>query len=235
MSVARIETENQLGLEQALVQCSTLGIRLGYLEVPTTETGLVNLAIRQHGFELIETRLTLAVEPIPELAASRLEIRAPGANEIDEVCDLVHTVQFPTRFVLDARLNQDRVHDMYAEVIRRAFARGPDDLLVALLGEQVVGVTAFRSEDTELAILEQIATAPRHRGTGVGRSLVASMFSVVRGRSHQKMSTATQVRNLSAIRFFESCGFRGSSSSHVLHRWFDEVQLSPPDGPAPVP
>jgi GNAT superfamily N-acetyltransferase len=223
MSVARIETDNQSGLERSMTRCSLLGIRLAYLELPTTEPGLVNYAIRQHEFELIETRLTLSLDVIPELPASKLEVRAPGVSEIDEACDLVRGIQFPTRFAIDTRLDQDRVHEMYAGVIRQAFTRRPDDVLVAVSGDRVVGVTAFRSENMELAVHVQMATDPEFRGIGVARSLVAVMFDVVRGRGHKKMSSTTQVRNVSTIRVLENCGFRGSSSSHVLHRWFDEA------------
>lgn len=88
-------------------------------------------------------------------------------------------------------------------------ARGPD--------QRIVGVAVIAWEETSrrrFAVLEDMATHPDHRSTGIGARLLAAVEARAAERGVSWLFLESGVRNERAHGFFERAGF--TMTSHVF-------------------
>jgi GNAT superfamily N-acetyltransferase len=108
-------------------------------------------------------------------------------------------------------------------------------VFAAFLGERRVGGTIVTRDCPEfdmlegrrdLAVLADIRVAPRARGRGVGRALLAAAEDWARRHGCVEMKVETQDVNVSACRFYLASGFvLAEVNPDAYGPEFDEVQL----------
>ena len=82
---------------------------------------------------------------------------------------------------------------------------GPENLWVAELEEEVVGLAGLiPGDDSEL---EPVVVAAQHRQRGIGRLLATAVVAAARERGARTVHVRPVGRNVEAIRFFHELGF----------------------------
>ncbi|TDU88062.1 acetyltransferase (GNAT) family protein [Kribbella voronezhensis] len=118
-----------------------------------------------------------------------------------------------------AREPRIRLFEGDREVLRPLFREADDseqgidaylglgDILVADDGGEVVGHLQLVGDGDE-AELKSLAVAETHRGTGVGRALVAAALRRCRERGVRRITVSTASADTGNLRFYQRQGFR---------------------------
>lgn len=137
------------------------------------------------------------VHKVQILNASRLGIAATAFSD--------------SRFLRDPRLKSS-APNMYV----RWLAENP---AYVLSDTPDVGFLVPSRDSDGSARISLLAVAQEIRKTGVGRRLTSSVFALEYGVWRVRVSS----RNINAIRFYESIGFRMKSVTTAFHVWMDGV------------
>jgi GNAT superfamily N-acetyltransferase len=94
---------------------------------------------------------------------------------------------------------------------------GSDRIWIATDGEEIVGLVSLIVEG-EQAEVEPIVVSPKHRGRGIGHSLLAHVSEQAQELGVLCLYAKPVARNEEAISFFHEAGFR--TLGHIqLFRW----------------
>ena len=83
-----------------------------------------------------------------------------------------------------------------------------DPILIATRNGEVAGCVALRALDGTTSEMKRLYVRPAHRGHEVGRALAEAIIEVARQRGFARMRLDTLPSMGSAIRMYESLGFR---------------------------
>jgi predicted N-acetyltransferase YhbS len=107
-------------------------------------------------------------------------------------------------------------------LLRRPLGLGlsPEDLrgeerqihIAAFEGAAVVGTVLLKPLSASIVKLRQMAVAPQHRGTGLGRNLVRFAEDRARARGVRQIDMSARV---AARGFYETLGYRASGEDFV--------------------
>lgn len=167
------------------------------------------------GFRVVDVNITLTRLAAPMVGEPACTVAPARPDEqrspLLEMAARDYTV---SRFHLDPR-----VPDAVAIAIKRDWLaayldekRG-DELLVAEIGGRPVGFLAVMASSDGQRVIDLIAVASDARAAGVGRALVGHLAEY-----GTRIDVGTQISNVSALRFYESLGFRAQQARYVLHR-----------------
>jgi len=143
-------------------------------------------------------------------------IRAATPGDLPRVAELagelvrMHHAVDPARFLLP-----ERVEEGYAWWLERELGRAEAVVIVATMGEQIVGYSYGTREgrdwnallDEHGAIHDVVVAANARRG-GVGQRLVLAMVDELTRRGAPRIVLSTMIGNEPAQRLFAACGFR---------------------------
>ena len=97
---------------------------------------------------------------------------------------------------------------------------GSDRVWLAMSGEKIVGLTALIMNGQE-AEIEPVVVASGYRGRGVGRILLNHVIKISKELGVLCLSVKPVARNLDAISFFHSSGFK--TLGHIqMFMWLGE-------------
>lgn len=213
-----------------------------YAKVPTHQTtDVADLA--SLGFVVVDTQLVFTLTPtiLSDVAWNLVETKATDAAEpvevswADGVGDVEAVGRLAERSFRCSRFHLDpQIPDHHANRIKQAWAanlaaqRRGNGCLVARIDGGVVGflgVVLVGSGDETTAVIDLIAVSPAYQGRQIGRLLVGRFAEWAIGQAAGKLVVGTQAANVMSVRFYESLGFRLSSSAYVLHRHANERSL----------
>lgn len=156
----------------------------------------------------------IQLEPIERLV-DHAEI--PVAFEVTEILDvdtmLARPVEEPWTKDYDAAHTRPTAWSDTFDVSKWGLlAAYLDDVRIggAVVARATPDVYMLRGRD-DLAVLWDLRVAPEHRGTGVGRALVAEVERYSRVMGCVDLEVETQQINLGACRFYEAMGFTVAS------------------------
>ena len=143
-------------------------------------------------------------------------IRAATPADLPRVAELagelvrMHHAVDPARFLLP-----ERVEEGYAWWLERELARAGAAVVVATMGEQIIGYAYGTREgrdwnallDEHGAIHDVFVTASARR-SGAGRKLVHAIIDELTRRGAPRIVLSTMIANEPAQRLFAACGFR---------------------------
>ena len=143
-------------------------------------------------------------------------IRAATPADLPRVAELagelvrMHHAVDPARFLLP-----ERVEEGYAWWLERELARAGAAVVVATMGEQIIGYAYGTREgrdwnallDEHGAIHDVFVTASARR-SGAGRKLVHAIIDELSRRGAPRIVLSTMIANEPAQRLFAACGFR---------------------------
>jgi len=143
-------------------------------------------------------------------------IRAATPADLPRVAELagelvrMHHAVDPARFLLP-----ERVEEGYSWWLERELARAGAAVVVATVGEQIIGYAYGTREgrdwnallDEHGAIHDVFVTASARR-SGAGRKLVHAIIDELTRRGAPRIVLSTMIANEPAQRLFAACGFR---------------------------
>lgn len=99
--------------------------------------------------------------------------------------------------------------DLDAELADLAVAYGPPGgaALLAVAGDETVGIAAVRGLDDEICELKRTYVVPAHRRAGLGRELTVSAIAAARALGYRRIRLDTAERLAEALALYESLGF----------------------------
>ena len=113
----------------------------------------------------------------------------------------------------EREVNQTPVLPAYLEAFRRIDADGSNDLIVACVEEQVVGLMQLTVtphltyQGGVRGTIEGVRVDLRHRGRGIGRQMLGWAIEYFRERGCHLVQLTTNIRRPEAKAFYESVGF----------------------------
>jgi len=169
------------------------------------------------GFRCVDVRVdfdcrTRLVDPPPPVRLGRRE-------DVDPLRAIARKSHDITRFYADPRFPDERCDVLYDLWLVNSFEGFADAVLVLDVDGRAAGyVTCHATGDT--GSIGLIGVEAAERGRGHGQTLVKGAIDWSKQRGLDRMTVATQGRNLAAQRAFEACGFRTTSVGLWFHKWY---------------
>lgn len=107
----------------------------------------------------------------------------------------------------------------------RTFVAPGGQVYVALRGTKVVGTAALIRYPDDVFELSKMAVAPETRGQGVGRALLAYTIEQARARGARFVFLGSSTKLTSAVRLYESFGFRHVPPSELPELKYDRADV----------
>lgn len=190
-------------------------------KIATRDVVAVSNATRA-GFAVIDVNVTLDWDDSAGFgqdcsAGVTVEGAAPDdAAAIEAIAGRCFTL---SRFHLDPAIGLERAHEVKRQWARNACNGRAKAVYVARRGGAVCGFLAVLVNEgagrTD-AVIDLVGVDSSHQGQGAGRALSRFFVEQWRGRA-DRLRVGTQVSNISALRLYESIGFRVTETSYVLH------------------
>lgn len=194
-----------------------LGLARGafvYTKVPT-DCVTLSVQLQSLDFHVIDTQVGLEKILKPKISALTQDVRLATTEDEEDVVRLAGLSFRYSRFHLDPRLNPlaAKIKMEWA----RNFFRGKRGDFMAVIRHQkeTVGFAQVLRRANSTLVLDLIAVDAKVRAKGLGGRLLA--FVETGMADANKITVGTQAANVEAVRFYESAGYRMTSSSHVLH------------------
>jgi dTDP-4-amino-4,6-dideoxy-D-galactose acyltransferase len=206
---------------ECLNWCREHGVDCAYLFVDSGDQPLLDAAI-EHGFRLVDVRVTLKVVPTTTQARpspARVELRPSRESDIDSLSRIATGAHRDTRFYVDGRFGRDRCDALYELWVAKSCRGWADRVIVAEHAEEAVGyVTCHRSE--RAGRIGLVGVTPRVRGLGIGHAMIGEALRWFAGEGVVEVSVATQARNIAGLSLYQKSGFAVRSIDCGFHKWF---------------
>jgi len=205
---------------------------IGYLSarIDASEISALHV-LERFGFVTLDGILTFGMELKNEAAArfaAEVSIRPATPRDNKVVADLARSSYLFDRFHTDPVILKALADELFASWARNS-CRGKvaDSVLVAENGSGVVGfVTCKLQHDsknylgTKIGNIVLVATAKEAQGQGIARALTQASLDWFSREEVGIVEVGTQLRNIPAVRLYESSGFRLVKSSLSLRRYW---------------
>ena len=210
--------------------CSRSGLDCVYLLADPSDA-VTHLAACGAGFRLVDIRLVFRSDApeghVPEFAGEGITVAEADADASGELLAMAGGAFTDSRFYRDGRFPCEDCDRLYGTWLRKSLSgEMADAVLVARIagvpsGFVTCSITDAGGEDArgEIGLL---AVSQSARGRGVGRRLVAAALDWFADGGAGGACVATQLRNVGAVRLYESSGFRLDSAGIWYHLWHDE-------------
>lgn len=192
-------------------------------------------AVERAGFITVDNILTFCMDlrrastqdrAITRQASERVRLRLATKADSEGAAELARTAYTYDRFHADPFISARQADELHADWLRNSCAGTAADAV--LLAEDEKGLLGFvtcklqrdtlRHLGRLVGTIELIATADRARGNGIGRFATYAALSWFRDQQADFVEVGTQLRNIPALRLYESCGFRLAGSRVSLRR-----------------
>ena len=167
-------------------------------------------------------RLVSAMNEVERLLrASGIEVRPadPQSPEAQRCLDQYFSE-------LDARFHRGFDRGSEYEPLLRDFTPPGGCLLLAWLYGEPVGCAALRKLEPGIGEIKRMWVAPRMRGLGLGRRLLAELEQVARKRGMRAVRLDTNESLAEAIRLYRAAGYREIprfNDNPYAHCWFEKI------------
>ena len=125
-----------------------------------------------------------------------------------------------SRFFNDPYLPKDEAQNIYVHWTYCAFNKPDKYFVIAEKNNRVAGYLLFSiNMEQRLTTIELIAVDKVFRGQNIGKRLINKLESFTYKNGIKLIKVGTQVDNVSAVRFYNACGFKYLSCNSVYHYW----------------
>jgi dTDP-4-amino-4,6-dideoxy-D-galactose acyltransferase len=212
VEIARATVARPDALASMIAAAQERDVQCMYVVVPEAEANAVGAAIRAGS---VLTALRLELDHDGDAAAKwPRDVRMAGPDDSDRVLELSVALARFSRFAQDRRFPSDRIEEMYRTWALNDLQHG--DVIV---GNDGGGVVALSRRAQALAV-DLVYVEDSARGAGLARALLDAVIATAGG---DVVTVATDVRNVQAVRLYESAGFRARSLDAILHLWLDDL------------
>jgi len=125
-----------------------------------------------------------------------------------------------SRFFNDPNLPINLARNIYSYWTKCAFENEKKFFVIYKDKEATTGYILFSLHD-DYCLIELIAVNSEYQGMRIGYKMINKLESYLVKQNITKIKVGTQVNNLSAIRFYTSCGFEFNKCGSMYHLWKD--------------
>jgi len=134
--------------------------------------------------------------------------------------ELIEIMNFKySRFIDDEILRQRGGKEVYSNWLKNAFDKSGKYFAVHRDENNFVTGYLLFSFFEKNCTVELLNVKQGESGKGVGRHLIKTAESFAWERGMEEISVGTQIRNISAINFYNLTGFRQSGCHQIYHLW----------------
>jgi dTDP-4-amino-4,6-dideoxy-D-galactose acyltransferase len=220
--------------QSAIQWCERHKVRCLYFSADGTDADTLNVAASE-GFAYIDTRVDLQIS-----ASARqntkidvdLGFREARADDLHTLCSIARRAHTDTRFFKDSRFPKEHAAELYVKWLERDVAE--HTVLIACKPNSpspALGYITCQSSDKDFGRIGLIGVVETARNCGVGGALVEAGLQHFRNAGKPIVRVATQATNVTAMRLYESAGFKTREVSIWFHRWFESAESSKPGNP----
>lgn len=209
----RLEPEDVAALEQAVAD-----ERIDCVYLLADETLPPDRALTA-GFWPMDERVTLELEPSPDLAPPGAAVRPAVAADAPALEDIAAEAHRGTRFFADARFPRERCVELYRTWIRNSLRGMADAVRVVEDASGPAGYATAHLRPGGVGEIGLVGVAARARGRGLGQALVGAVVHWLRARGCARVRVVTQGRNAAALGLYTGAGFRAVRTETWYHRW----------------
>jgi dTDP-4-amino-4,6-dideoxy-D-galactose acyltransferase len=204
-------------------ECEARGIDGVYILVDASDTEST-ANVQQTGAFLADVRVTFGTEveaaSTPLADGGHEQIRAATPADVAALAQIAGVSHRDTRFYADTHFDSARCDRLYAVWIENSCRGYADAVLVAGAPGQPVGyVTCHKDPSAARGYIGLFAVRVSARGHGIGRALMRAALRWFAGSGVAAMTVATQLRNASALRFYERSGLVITRADFWFHLW----------------
>jgi ribosomal protein S18 acetylase RimI-like enzyme len=181
----------------------------------------VQLAEQDH-FHLVDLRVTLRTSlegmlPLPEPSIPLDYAQAADIPALKLIAGQNHT---NSRFFTDTHFPRQKCRELYEIWIEKA-VHGPDTKVFVWRAEgKACAYVTARLLDEGCGDIDLVGIDPRFQGRGLGPQLIIQALNYFRQQQVMRVQTATQGRNIHALKLYQKCGFSIDSIELWYHKWF---------------
>jgi dTDP-4-amino-4,6-dideoxy-D-galactose acyltransferase len=213
-------------LKQVLAGAQARGVEHLSVRVDASDASSLHL-LEESGFITVDAILTFALDlnshPSAELT-NDFGIRLATAADAEPAAALARNSYLHDRFHCDPSITKSRADELHATWLRNSCTGKAADAVI--LAEDAAGLLGFVTcavrRDTAdrlgrtVGTIVLVAAAARARGRGVGYAMTMAALEWFRQQGCKIVEVGTQLRNLTASRLYQRCGFRLAGSSVSL-------------------
>lgn len=210
-------------IHRVVEECRLSGIQVIHYLADADDDDSI-LAAEQAGFHLVDVRVTLEwrLNSIPSTQVNGCVIRDCSTTDISILQEIARSSYSQTRFYYDRHYPRDRCAELYATWITKSCQGDADRVIVAERNGAIVGfVTCIVKPDISEGTIGLVGVKPGMQGTAIGRAMITEAQRWFAGVGMQRVIVVTQIRNISAQRLYQRCGFVTCGIGFWYHKWIE--------------
>ncbi len=196
------------------------------------QAGLIYTMIK-HGFVQVGTSMRMVKSMPDPLSVDKensnkydtIHLREFESKDLPAIQDIGRYNHTHSHFFCERQFSHDKVRELFAEWLYKCVTGVAQQVFVADIEGKVAGFATLLIGnalvpfiDKRIGVIDFIVVDRRYQGKGVGRALLNKAMNWFAGRV-EIVELRTMADNLSALRFYESNGFRVLSADQHLHCW----------------
>jgi dTDP-4-amino-4,6-dideoxy-D-galactose acyltransferase len=223
LKVAKVNTaifsDQDLSLSRSVIETMLKEFNENKVEYATLRLAQANYplihALEDVGFRLVDEMIDFEVSIDTSSCSVDPHVRKAIISDITELKMIARESWQITRFFNDSFLSTEKAKLLYELWIENSLRGKMADAVFVWQEETNICGYITLKKDGHIPL---VAVLPDHQGRGISRKMVKAVFNECKNLGIVKSYIETQVANISAIRSYQSCGFKPISSSLTL-RW----------------
>ncbi len=171
------------------------------------------------GFRFVEMVYSPVLTPLRTDWVSDEELVIEPAQPQDRpALEAMASSVFTTgRHVLDWRLDRSAGHERYRRWLAGALDGDGQDVLMASIGDEVVGFFIVEALPDDCVYWHLTAVAAKWQGKGVGKRVWRAMIERHRAAGVRRIETTISAHNIAVINLYAGLGFRFTAPQATFH------------------
>lgn len=210
-------------IQSILEECRLSSVQVVHYLADADDDNSV-LAAEQAGFHLVDVRITLEwnVTSIPSNQTNNCTIRDFLAKDVPVLQEIARSSYSQTRFYYDRHYSKERCDELYATWIAKTCQEESGRVIVSERDGAIVGfVTCVTEPDILEGKIGLVGVRRDAQGKAVGRTLVTEAQRWFAAAGMRRVTVVTQIRNISAQRLYQRCGFVTCGIGFWYHKWIE--------------
>ena len=182
---------------------------------------------QENMFRFVDARMTFELSLSVHDAEGKepsVAIRSAAERDIPTLQAIARRSHRDSRFYYDGNFLESLCDELYETWIKKSCDGWAKNVLVAVEGNAIHGYLTCHLTDARSGAIGLVGVAEHAQGKGVGKNLLLSAVCWFARQGVEKISVATQGRNVRAQRLYQRAGFVTRSLEIWFHRWFSEVK-----------
>ncbi len=195
-----------------------------YAKVPVTAVSQVG-TLTSAGFRVIDVNVTFEREPEDVSSNKNIVVRDVQPEDEVEVLNIAESSFVFSRFHLDPFVSRELADKIKREWIANYIHKQRGErLLVAEINGKPVGFLAILVTNEKIGVIDLIGVDKNMQAQGIGKRLVQFHINDAAGK-YSRLLVGTQIANIPSMRLYQTCGYKISNSTFVLHAHVNEGKV----------